>query len=178
MTTGDIRLLFAYNRWADARTLEAASALSPEQFTRDLGASFRSVCGTLVHIMGGEWGWLQYWKAASHTPEFLRELWDRHDVIFNAGAFADLPAVRRRWEEVEAEQAAFLSEATEESLQKLLPVGTTQVSLAHLMQHLVNHSTYHRGQVAVLLRQLGAEPLATDFSRFLVQISRQTTAAS
>lgn len=173
-----MRLLFEYNRWADARTFEAASTLSSEQFTRDLGASFGSVCGTLVHIMGGEWGWLQYWKAAAHTPEFLRELWDRHDVIFNAGAFADPAAVRRKWEEVGAELAEFLSKLTEETLKEKLPVGTTRVSLAHLMQHLVNHSTYHRGQVAVLLRQLGAEPAATDFSRFLLQVSHQTVAAS
>src|SRR5262249_40881237 len=58
---------------------------------------------------------------------------------------------------------------TDESLEELLPVRTTRVTLAHLMQHLVNHSTYHRGQVAMMVRQLGGEPLATDFHVFLVE---------
>jgi len=58
---------------------------------------------------------------------------------------------------------------THESLETLLPFRETQVSLAQLMQHLANHSTYHRGQIALLMRQLDAEPLATDFHVFLVE---------
>lgn len=38
--------------------------------------------------------------------------------------------------------------------------------LGRLMQHVVNHSTYHRGQVTTLLRQLGVKPLATDLLVF------------
>jgi uncharacterized damage-inducible protein DinB len=48
----------------------------------------------------------------------------------------------------------------------MLPVRETQISLAHLMQHLANHSTYRRGQVALMMRQLAAEPLAADFAMF------------
>ena len=51
----------------------------------------------------------------------------------------------------------------------MLPFRGTRLSLMHLMQHVVNHSTYHRGQVALMMRQLGAEPLATDFHVFLVE---------
>ena len=54
MTKDDIQILYAYDRWANTRVLSAASRLSPEQFTRDLGGSFRSVRDTLVHIIGGE----------------------------------------------------------------------------------------------------------------------------
>jgi hypothetical protein len=56
-----------------------------------------------------------------------------------------------------------------ESLEKMLPFRTRQIRSAHLMQHLANHSTYHRGQVALMMRQLGAEPLATDCHVFLVE---------
>jgi uncharacterized damage-inducible protein DinB len=80
MTKDDIQLLFEYDRWANHRVLRAVSALSTEQFTRDLGGSFRSVRNTLVHILGGEWGWLTYWKEASPGSAFLTDLWTRHDI--------------------------------------------------------------------------------------------------
>jgi len=169
MTKDDIQLLYEYDRWANNKVLQAVSALRPEQFTRDLGGSFRSVRDTLVHIIGGEWGWLTYWKASSHSAALLADLWDRHDTLFHPDAFRNLSAVRLKWEEVEKEQTEFVSSVTEEALSKILPIRATQLSLAHLMQHLVNHSTYHRGQVAVMMRQLGAEPLPTDFHVFLLE---------
>ena len=172
MTKDDIQLLYAYDRWANNRVLQAVAALRPEQFTRELGGSLRSVRDTLVHIIGGEWGWLTYWKASSHSAAFLADLWDRHDVLFHPDAFPDLTAIRLKWEEVEKEQVEFVSSVTEEALVKMLPIRATQLSLAHLMQHLANHSTYHRGQVALMMRQLRAEPSATDFHLFLVEASR------
>jgi uncharacterized damage-inducible protein DinB len=54
---------------------------------------------------------------------------------------------------------------------------TTQASLGHLMQHLANHSTYHRGQIALMMRQLGAKPVATAFHVFLVEGRRESAAA-
>jgi uncharacterized damage-inducible protein DinB len=71
--------------------------------------------------------------------------------------------------EIEKEQIEFMNGVTNRSLEKMLPLRNAQVRLAHLMQHLANHSTYHRGQVALMMRQLGAEPLATDFHVFLVE---------
>jgi len=169
MTIEDIQLLFEYDRWANNHVLQAASALSVEQFTRDLGGSFRSVREVLLHIIGGEWGWLTYWQAPSHGPAFLADLWARHDAIFRPGVFPDIAAVRVKWAEIEGVQAEFVSGLTDEALRKVLPIRKTQMSLAHLMQHLANHSTYHRGQFAHMMRQLGSKPVATDFHAFLAQ---------
>jgi uncharacterized damage-inducible protein DinB len=177
MTKDDIQLLFEYDRWANRQVFRAVSALSTEQFTRDLGGSFRSIRNTLVHIIGGEWGWLKYWKEASPSSAFLTDLWTRHDTLFNPIAFPDAAAVQQKWAEVEKEQVDFVNGVTKESLEKRLPVRTTQISLAHLMQHLANHSTYHRGQLALMLRLLEAEPLATDFHVFLVERAREAAAA-
>jgi uncharacterized damage-inducible protein DinB len=167
MTKHDIQLLYEYDRWANNRILQAVSKLTAEQFTRDLGGSFRSVRDTLVHIVGGEWGWLTYWREPSPSSAFLSGLWDRHDALFKPDAFPDIAAVQLKWAEIEKEQAGFVANLTNESLEKMLPFQTIQVSLAQLMQHLANHSTYHRGQIALMLRQLGAEPVATDFHVFL-----------
>jgi len=77
--------------------------------------------------------------------------------------------VQSKWMEIEEEQAEFVNRVTNEDLVKTLPFRGTHIKLTHLMQHLANHSTYHRGQLAMAMRQLGAEPLATDFHVFLVE---------
>ncbi len=97
--------------------------------------------------------------------------------MFTPDAFPSLSTVQLKWAEVEKEQAEFVNRVTNESLEKVLPFRTTQISLANLMQHLVNHSTYHRGQIVLMLRQLDAEPLATDFHVFLAEAPRESTAA-
>ena len=81
MTREDILLLYEYDRWANNRVLRSISGLTPEQFTRDLGGSFRSVRDTLVHIIGGEWGWLAYWKEPSHSSAFLTDLRTRRHAL-------------------------------------------------------------------------------------------------
>jgi uncharacterized damage-inducible protein DinB len=177
MTNDDIQLLFEYDRWGNHRVLQAASTLSAEEFSRDLGGSFRSVRDTLVHIIGGEWGWLTYWKEPSPGSAFVTDLWTRHDALFTPSAFPDVAAVQLKWAEVERDQVEFVNRLTNESLARMLPVRTTAISLAHLMQHLANHSTYHRGQVALMMRQLGAKPLATDFHLFLIQGHHETADA-
>jgi uncharacterized damage-inducible protein DinB len=166
MTKDDIQLLYEYDRWANNRVLHVVSKLTVEQFTRDLGGSFHSVRDTLVHIVSGEWIWLAYWKETSHSSAFLADLRKRRDALFDPGVFPNVAAVHLKWAEIEKEQVEFVNHLTNESLERMLPLRTTQTSLAHLMQHLANHSTYHRGQVALMMRQLDAEPIATDFHVF------------
>jgi uncharacterized damage-inducible protein DinB len=173
MTKDDIQLLYEYDRWANNRVLQAASTLRAEEFTRDLGGSFRSVRDTLVHIVESERGWLTCWKEPSPSSTFVTDLWTRHNALFSPNAFPDLAAVQLKWADVEREQVEFVNRVTNESLGRMLPVRTTQISLAHLMQHLANHSTYHRGQVTLMMRQLAAEPLATDFAMFLTEGRRE-----
>jgi uncharacterized damage-inducible protein DinB len=153
--------------------LQAVSPLIAEQFTHDLGGSFRSVRDTLVHIIGGEWIWLAYWKQPPCSSALLADLRKRRDALFNPDAFPNVAAVRSEWVEVEKEQVEFVNRVKNESLEKMLPFRTTQIRLAHRMQRLANHSTYHRGQVAAMMRQLDAKPLATDFRVFLVEGRRE-----
>jgi uncharacterized damage-inducible protein DinB len=175
MTKDDIQLLYEFDRWANKSTLQATSTLTPEQFTRDLGGSFRSVRDTLAHIIGSEWAWLTYWNEPSPTAAYLDELWPREDDLFNPNKFPDHAAVQSKWAEIEKDQLDFVNRLTDESLQKLLPVRETKISLAHLTQHLANHSTYHRGQIALMLRQLNAKPQATDFAIFMMERYRSAT---
>jgi uncharacterized damage-inducible protein DinB len=88
--------------------------------------------------------------------------------VFAADSFPDVAAVESKWAEVEQEQIEFVEAITDQKLDDLLPFRTTHVKLGQLMQHVANHSTYHRGQISLMMRQLKAEPIETDFHVFLV----------
>lgn len=159
MNVEDFRLLYDYNCWANYRTLDSCATLTGEQFTRDLGSSFRSVRDTLAHICGAEWLWLERWHGRSPN------------ALPTAAEFPNLEALRHRWDELERNLLDYLSSLTPEDIQRVVHHNTTQgvpqsAPLWQMLQHLVNHGTYHRGQVATMLRQLGAKPLSTDLIFF------------
>ncbi len=160
MNKSDIHLLYEYDRWANARMLDAVSRLTAEQFTADFSSSFRSVRDTLTHLLWAEWIWLRRWKGTSPT------------TMFNPADFPDLAALRAKWAEVETELTGFVEQLTDESLASRIAYTNTkgerrEYPLGQLMQHVVNHSSYHRGQITAFLRQLGAEAVATDFLVFM-----------
>jgi uncharacterized damage-inducible protein DinB len=156
----ELRDLYAYNRWANRRVLDAAARLSPEQLSRDLGSSFPSVRETLAHVLAAEWVWLTRWRGSS--PPGLPESWD----------LSSLEVVRAQWAEVEADQRAFVEGLDEAALDRVVAYRDTRGTpyenpLGQLLRHVVNHSTYHRGQVITMLRQLDAEAVATDYVVYL-----------
>jgi uncharacterized damage-inducible protein DinB len=151
-----IRELYLYNHWANRRTLASVAPLSSDQFTRGLGNSFGSVRDTVAHILGAEWIWLERWLGRS--PK----------ALLPAADFPTTDSLRSRWEIVEQDRNRFLQTVTTESLQQSVSYINLRgkpfaYPLWQQMVHVTNHSTYHRGQVTTLLRQLGAEPQNTDF---------------
>ena len=159
MTPEEMKVLYDYNAWANRRAMEAVSALTDEQFTKQLGSSFSSVRDTLAHIFGAEWIWLERFQGRS--PGALPD----------ASQFAALPGLRNAWMEHEARLLSFVGDLKQDDLNrvmeyKTLKFGTYSNPLWQSMQHLVNHGTYHRGQVTTMLRQLGAQPILTDLMHF------------
>ena len=65
MKPDEMVALYDYNAWADRRVLQAAGALSQEQFVKPMGSSFSSVRDTLAHILGVEWLWLERFQGRS-----------------------------------------------------------------------------------------------------------------
>jgi uncharacterized damage-inducible protein DinB len=170
----DVRVvqeLYRYNRWANERVFDAVAGLTSSEFTRDLGSSFASVRDTLLHIIWAEWIWLQRWKGTSPRQ------------VFQVADFPDLPALRARWATIESEQRAFLETVTPERLLAAVPYvnlqgHSWQYPLWRQMQHVVNHSTYHRGQLTTMLRQLGAQAVTTDFLVFHDELELQGPAGT
>ncbi|MDE3108651.1 MAG: DinB family protein [Acidobacteriota bacterium] len=159
MNLEDIRLLYDFNAWANNRTLDACAALTPEQLTRDLGSSFKSVRDTLAHIYGAQWIWLERWHG--RIPSGLP----------SAADFPDLEVLRRRFAEIDRNLVDYAASLTSDDLQRAISYKTTAGSpqtqpLWQMLQHLANHGTYHRGQIAAMLRQLGTKASSTDLIGF------------
>lgn len=154
MNVSEVLELFDYDRWANSRVLAIAFSLSDEQRSRAFPASFVSVHGTLSHILWSEWLWLGRW-----TP--LRSTTDPRTV-------ERFDPLRRHWSAFEAEQRVYLESLSEADLRRLVsyenpPGATWTYSLRHMLQHVANHSTYHRGQLTTMFRELGATPRPLDF---------------
>jgi uncharacterized damage-inducible protein DinB len=150
-----LQFLYKYNSWANQRTLNACSALTNEQFTRELGSSFGSVRDTLAHIYGAEWVWNE--RIEGRSPSGLP----------SGSAFPDLASVGAKLEEMDRHYVDYVSKLTQQDLEKVLSFKTTAGKefanpLWQCLHHLTNHGTYHRGQITTLLRQLGAKPVSTD----------------
>ena len=155
----EITELFAYNRWANRRTLEAAAQLSVTDLNRDLKSSFPSVLATLIHMLSVEWVWLQRWHGRS--PGARPTEWD----------LTTLDALGEHWAQVEREQGEFLRGLQPEALAvefhyRNVAGKDFAEPLGLLLRHVVNHSTYHRGQVTTMLRQMEAKTVGTDLVLF------------
>lgn len=159
MRVPEVLSLYAYNEWANARIFSAAAELDPELFTAPRGSSFSSIRDTIAHIAASEWVWLRRWRGVSPSaqPEW--------------SSLQDAAALAERLREVEAERAAFLRGLTDEELGRPLPYRNLKGDafsepLVDQLQHVVNHSSYHRGQVATLSRLAGSAAPATDLIVF------------
>lgn len=169
MEASDFRVLYEYNAWANRRTLDACAALTREQFVQDMKSSFASVRDTLAHIYGAEFIWLERWR--SRAPAQLP----------NPSDFDRLDQVRDKLLVMDRELIDFACALTPESLSRELHYrmfnGTEQSgSLAPTMQHLANHGSYHRGQVTMMLRQLGAKAVSTDLIAYHRELKATATA--
>jgi len=148
---GDIGTLLDFNYWARDRILSAVEPLSDEQYTRDLGNSFRSVRDTLVHIYSAEWVWYTRWQGTSPTEPIPSD------------RFADRPALSAAWRTLESGIRSFVDGLDDAALARaidyrLMNGQPGRSVFSQMVQHVVNHGSYHRGQVTTLLRQLGAQP--------------------
>jgi uncharacterized damage-inducible protein DinB len=160
MTLDDLRHLLDYHYWALHRVLDAVGTLTDDQYTRDLVSSFRSVRDTLVHTYAAEWAWHSRWHG--HSPT----------TLITSDSLPTLAALRTAWDELEARMQALLAAAEESDVSRrfeytlLSGLGGTS-TFSQMVQHVVNHASYHRGQVTTMLRQLhAAPPRGTDLILF------------
>lgn len=165
MNLSDIRNLFSYTEWANALAMDAAAKLPDENLRREVGISHKSIFGTLAHMAGAEWIWLERWNGRSPAKEEAWSLW-------TTDSCADLTVLNERWSDVVARRTQFVAELDEERMAaelpfKLLSGDPSSMRLVDQMQHVANHATMHRGQIVGMIRQMGIEPPSTDLLFYL-----------
>jgi uncharacterized damage-inducible protein DinB len=150
MNLTDLKTMLDYHYWARDRVLDAAEALTPEQLMKDLGSSFKSIRDTLAHLHGAECVWYARWNGES--PSTLAPL-----------PFVEAQQIRTAWTAIEGQVRGFVDRGGDTNVDKvyhfrLFNGSEGTAPFWQMLQHLVNHGSYHRGQVTTMLRQLGAPP--------------------
>jgi uncharacterized damage-inducible protein DinB len=161
MSTELIRGLYDYHRWANRRLFEVAVGLGEPAVTRDMGKhwSVPTLTGMFAHLYGADRIWLERWKGVSPAR------------VPGAGDFGSLADVRRRWDELEAEQRAFIDSLTEADLDRPVAYANTEgarfsVPLGPLLQHVVNHATHHRSEIATMMTLISGSPPDTGINTY------------
>src|SRR6267143_5073488 len=105
----DVRHLFDYTEWASGLAVNAAGKLSDEDLRRDFGISHKSVFGTLLHMAGAEWIWLERWHGRSPAKVEAWSMWTPESC-------GDLTALYDRWTDVVGQRAQLISDLDEARL--------------------------------------------------------------
>lgn len=157
-----------YDRWANSRLIDAMNELDSQSFRQKIARSFPSVHQTVVHILWAEELWLERWQGRSFVPSL-----DPED-------FPSLQIIRIKLHDVHAKQLLFLTGLPADAADRVVGYVNFRgqrwdYTLRQMVQHLIVHSAYHRGQLATLLRQLGLIPPSTDYLVFVDSKSVATT---
>jgi uncharacterized damage-inducible protein DinB len=148
----------AYNGWMNGKIYEAAARLSPEEIARDRGAFFKSILGTLNHLLFADLIWIGRFKEGRPRvtdPDAIRH-----------GDLKSLPSARTALDGEIQEWAGSIDEAwLARTLTFKSVLGDTVFTFPAWMMvvHMFNHQTHHRGQITTLLTQASQDVGATDF---------------
>jgi uncharacterized damage-inducible protein DinB len=158
-----IREHYDYHRWANRRLFDVAHSLGTEATGRDLGKhwSFPTLKAMFAHLYAADSVWLSRWKGQSPT----RLLGDKD--------FASMADLREKWDALEAEQRAFVESLKDADLTRSVEYKNTEgaqfrVPLGPLLQHVVNHATHHRSEVATMLTIISGSPPDTGINTYRV----------
>jgi uncharacterized damage-inducible protein DinB len=154
--------LYDYHHWANRRLFDVATALGEEVAARDAGTqfSFPIVRRMFGHLYGADRIWLSRWKGTS--PPSLP-----------GAEFATLASIRAPWDDLEQEQRAFVEGLQPADLERVVEFRNTEgkafrIPLGPLLQHVPNHATHHRSEIATMLTMLSGSPPDTGINSYLV----------
>jgi uncharacterized damage-inducible protein DinB len=166
MMRDDLFALYAFNRWADGRVVEKIRQLSPEQYVKEPEPGWASIRATVVHMAGAT------------------DIWARRiqgETVTVRPTEADVPTLEDAERYLAKGHDAFNHLLTSLSSERLASIWSYRnfqgeefrLPLWAVLRHVVNHASYHRGQIASKLKRFGVEPPSTDFVFWAIEQTPQ-----
>jgi uncharacterized damage-inducible protein DinB len=151
------RTMARYNQWMNRALYDCSARLSDDQRKEDVGAFFKSIHGTLNHLLVGDSVWMGRFQGPVFVPASLAQ--ELH------ADFGDLRRAREAMDERIVDWVANLSDAVLASELQYTSIVNPQprrMPMGLAVAHFFNHQTHHRGQLTTLLMQRGIDPGVTD----------------
>ena len=159
-----IQGIWGYHWWANRNHFDLVAGLGEAAARKEIGKqfSFPTLKGMLAHIYGADRVWFERWKGGSPAR------------LYGDADFASLAELRTAWDALEAEQKAFVTALGTADLKKTYDYKATNGKpfsqpLWQMLQHVVNHATHHRSEVATMLTMTSGSPPGTDMTIFYRQ---------
>jgi uncharacterized damage-inducible protein DinB len=159
-----IRELYDYHRWANRRLFDVAVGLG-DAATRDMGQhwSVPTVKGMFAHLYGADELWLARWKGIAPR------------AMAGDADFASMADLRGRWDRLEAEQRAYVDALDEAALARPVTYKAATgadftAPLGPLLQHVVNHATHHRSELATMITLISGSPPDTGIVTYRISV--------
>jgi uncharacterized damage-inducible protein DinB len=158
-----IRGLYDYHWWANRRLFDVAVGLGDEAVRRDVGKQFSvpTIKAMFAHLYGADFVWLSRWKGTSPSR------------LPGDADFDSFTTLRGRWDELEQEQRAFVHGLAEGDLSRSVTYKDTRgksftLPLGPLLQHVANHATHHRSEIATMITMISGSPPDTGINTFML----------
>ena len=156
MLADAIRNTYGYDEWATARIFDAAEGLTPEQLDAPGPIPHGTIRQTLLHLLIVHKRFLSWWDGSLPAQQAYRQMADPAD-------YPDLASIRALWKQVAEQTNAFVSDLRDEDAARYLSTTGPDGSAFgfptwQMMQHVANHNTQHRSEVAVMLTEFGCSP--------------------
>lgn len=165
--------LYEFHRWANRRLFAVTAALGEDVARKEVGTqfSFPTLKGMFAHLYGADAAWLARWNGKP-----VGRLAADQD-------FTDLAGLRTEWDGVEEAQRRFVEGLAPSDLERvveytstLFPSRTLRVALGPLLQHVANHATHHRSEIATMLTMVSGSPPPTDLHVYHLLVTGQLEA--
>ena len=154
--------LYDYHRWANRRLFDHASSLGEELASRDMGQqfSYTTVRRMFGHLYGADWIWLARWKGVTTTT-------------VPGDEFKTLASIRAPWDELEREQRSFVEALAPADLERVIEYRNQEgrqlrAQLFPLLQHVANHATHHRSEIATMITMIKGSPPDSGLNTYLL----------
>ena len=162
MSVQMFRELYAYHRWANRRLFDHATSLGEDLASRDVGKqfSYTTVRRMFGHLYGADWIWLARWKGVATTT-------------VPGDEFKTLASIRGPWDELEREQRSFVEGLATADLERVIEYRNKEgrelrAQLFPLLQHVANHATHHRSEIATMITMIKGSPPDSGLNTYLL----------